>query len=562
MPSCKPRLDRTHLLHRNECARLCRSLKTAWAAGDVSQSCHQILDVIARSLQAEDYRYLPLTHSKEWLRAIRWAIPRVGPSASDTPLDGRRDRPVVVGMACRRLRESGYTVHVGALGPHLDANTRMSIAERVDSHVARIGGVVAVQGLCGFVGKTGRVHDGMWLFGNRVGGYDSTPDPALPVGWLLSIALRHIHRGTSVDETTDEWETAVRLAIDFAATMDCQRYNPFDGLNLDAPDFLPALEESLKWRELFTLPQVPPLVLPILQRAFAEITWPRATSRLRKDVDRLFRELNRLQTGLAEDRLTAMPRLTSLSAFPLLWRHARANQGFVNAQYLDPFGAHPRDHERYVFFETDDGVVILPAPLTTAAGCEVVFRLIFAQPKPVADVIVSNVVEKTVALACRKRSSRVWEKARYHADNTELEIDVAVRDGQEVVVLEAKAKSLTSKARIGDMMKFFDDYTNSLLRMLRQLVRHDRNIRRGLTPLTQQGCARDDLRITKVAVSPLSYGPASDHVLQNAMLRSMGRAQLSSVGGEVENVEILDAFNRKMEESMNDIGHVRFQSEQ
>ena len=111
------------------------------------------------------------------------------------------------------------------------------------------------------------------------------------------------------------------------------------------------------------------------------------------------------------------------------------------------------------------------------------------------------------------------------------------------------------------MMQFIDDYTNSLLSMTRQLVRHDRNIRRSLTPLTLHGEILDNLRVTKIAVSPLSYGPVSDHVLQNAMLRSIGRARLSSIGGEPENVKILSAFNRKIEQIVHDIEHVAPKSE-
>ena len=149
------------LLHRNEYARLQRSLKIACAVGDVSESPHLILDAIVRDLSADDSRYLPLTHSDQWLSAIRWAIPRAGPSAADSPHHGGRDRQIQVGSACRRLRDRGYPVHIGASGPRLDAETRMHVAEHIDSLVAQIGGVAAVQGICGLIGATGRVHDGM-----------------------------------------------------------------------------------------------------------------------------------------------------------------------------------------------------------------------------------------------------------------------------------------------------------------------------------------------------------------------------------------------------------------
>ena len=542
------------LLHRNDCARLCRSLGIACAAGDISESCQEILEVITRSLEADDHRYLPLTRSEEWLSAIRWAMPRIDARPTRSLPHRGQERQSVVGMACRDLRERGYNIPIGASGPEFDGDTRIAISERVDSLVAKVGGVSAIETVCEFMGATRRLHDGMWLLGNRVGGYDRVADPAFPVGWLVSIALRHIRRKSSAEKPAEVWKEAVSLAIDFAASLDCQRYNPFDGFNLDVPDFLPALEESVKWRELFTLPQVPTSALSTLRRAFSQITWPAGTNRLRSDVDGLFRELNHLLAGLADDRLTAMPKRTAVSLFPLLSRHAGAYQGTINANYLDPFGTSPRDHERYVFFEAaDKRVVLLPSSFTAAAACEAIFRFVWTKATQVASDVVGNVIEKTVVIACRSHTSRVWEKLCYRANGVDLEIDVAVRDGQNIVLFETKAKSLTSESRTGDMMAFIDDYTKSFLTLLRQLVRHERNIRRGCTPLTRTDKNLDNLHITKVAVSPLSYGPASDQVLQNALLRAMARAVVSSLNEDPEHVRILNAFNAKVKDIVNDV---------
>ena len=176
---------------------------------------------IVRSLTAEDRRYLPLAHSEQWLSAIQWAIPHAGQSPADSLRQRGLDRQFHVGTACRRLRDRGYRVPIDALGPNLGDDTRSEIAQHVDTLIARIGGVAAAQGICGFMGASGRVHDGMWLLGNLTGGYDRGPDPAIPVGWLLSIALRHIHAKPSTDNTDELWKSVTELAIDFAASMDC-----------------------------------------------------------------------------------------------------------------------------------------------------------------------------------------------------------------------------------------------------------------------------------------------------------------------------------------------------
>ena len=541
------------LVHRNELDRLCGSLKAAHHAGDVSDTAHRVLYAIARDLSAEGFCYLPLTYSNEWLEAIAWALSHPCSLPSDHLPHAGKDRRLAVGTACRALRTRGHQVDIGAHGPVIDDHTRARIAREVDSGFAKLGGINAAEQLCRIVRDTQKTHAGLWLLGNIPGRIDQPPRPAVPFGWLLSIALRNIHVTPSAQDPADSWDSTVRLAIDFAATMDCQRYNQFDGFSLDAPDFLPALEESVRWRELFTLPQIPASVLPTLRDAFLQIAWPDGTEVLRRDVDELFGEVHRLLETLPEDRLTVKTRLTTCAHFPALWRHASAPRGKVNAKYLDPLGGQPRDHDRSVFFQAhDDQVIVLPRSLTAAAACEAIFRLVWtkADPEP-AKRIVADTIEKSIAIACRKsHPAHVWEKMSYHEHKTNLEIDVAVREGQEIVLFEAKAKSLTSKSRTGDMMAFIDDYTKSFLALLGQLVRHDRNIKQGLTPVTGPGDDAAALRITKIAVSPLSYGPASDHVLTNALLHAIADARLNSVQGDPEHVRILSAFNKAVERSV------------
>ena len=415
-----------NLFHGNELSRLRCSLKIASVAGDTRDSVHRILYTIVQDLSREGFIYLPLTWSKQWLGAIAWALHHPATPASDYPPNPGKDRQWVVGNACRALRNPGHRVDIGALGPEIDADARTRIAQQVDSLFARIGGIDAAEQLFRILRETRKQHAGMWLLGNVPTRVDQLPQPALPTGWLLSLALRNIRASPTTAEPETAWNSAVGLATDFVSTTDCQRYNPFDGFSLDAPDFLPALTESLAWRELFTLPQIPPLVLPTLRNAFSQIGWPSGADDLRRDVDQLFGELDRLLTSLRDDGLTLMPRGSARFDYPLLWIHGGAPRGGVNSGYLDPFGEQPRDHDRYVFFEAGDRrVVVLPPSLTAAAGCETIFRLIWTSAeRATASDIVADTIEKSVALACRTHTARVWEKASYRADGADLEIDL------------------------------------------------------------------------------------------------------------------------------------------
>ncbi len=446
---------------------------------------------------------------------------------------------------------------IGAFGPQVNADTRTQIARKVDSLFAQIGGFDAAKQIFRILRKTQKLHAEIWLLGNVLPppSADQTPQPAVPFGWLLSIALRNIHVSPCTTDSAKLWNSAVGLAIDFAASTDCQYYNKFEGMHLEATDFLPTLIESLEWRELFTFAQVPTAVLPILRQSFSQIDWPNDTDDLRRDVDRLFGELDWLLSALRKDRLSMISRANV--RFPLLWTHARASKGQVNSDYLDPFGK-GRDHERYVFFEASAGkVVALPSSLTAAAGCEAIFRLIWARTEQSsASGIVSDTIEKAVSLACRGHTANVWEKVIYQADSVNLEIDIAARDEQEIILFECKAKSLTEKARTRDIMAFIDDYTKSFLSLLGQLVRHDQNIKCGLTPLTQDGENPHALRITKIAVSPLSYGPVSHHVLVKSLMHSMAQIRLRAVQEDPRHHEILKDFNESVHKTNRIIEHL------
>ena len=251
--------------------------------------------------------------------------------------------------------QRGFHIDIGTFGPKLNDQTRTDIAGRINSLIAEVGGVETIVQIFRYMRETGKLHDGMWLFGNIPGAVERTPNPAIPLGWLLSVALRNLDKNPSTDQPAEPWESAIHLAIDFAASMDCQRYNPYEGFSLEAPDFLFSLSESLSWREFFTVPQVPPLVLRTLRDAFSQIEWPEGTADLATEVDQLFAELGCLVAGLPAGNPTWVPLSDGPCTFPLLWQHARVATSEVNPGYLDPFGSRPRDQDRFVFFEIGDG---------------------------------------------------------------------------------------------------------------------------------------------------------------------------------------------------------------
>ena len=554
----RPERDLDGRLHRNEIGRLQRSLKIACVANDIPELTHRVLNTIAEDLSEDGRAYVPFSESNAWLKAICWALSKPPPVESEHLPHGGQTRQYRVGTACRRLRERSYDVTVNANGPYLDTNTRFAIARDIDSLVAQIGGLDAVHQLCSLVRAQGRIYDGMWLFGNFFGGFRNAPNAAVPIGWLMSLAVRNIHRKRSTAQPCAIWKSAENLVVDFAASLDCQRYNPFDGIYLQAPDFLRALDDALKWRELFTLPQLPSVVLGTVRAAFADADWPADCQRLHRDVDQLFDELGNLVSVLRVDRPTLITRSRARANYPFLYRHALARPDTDDTQELDPFSSYRRSQERRVFFEADDAqLVSLPRSLTAAAGCTATFTLVFETlGSEIGGRLVGPTVERCIAVACREHRDTVWENEEYRVGKKKFEIDVAVRADEDIVLLEAKAKPLTSAARSGGNITLIKDYSESFLAMLTQLVRHDRNIKGGLTPLVRPDDDLNSLRITKVAVSPLSFGPVSDHVNAAALVQSILYARLAPKNGSPETNQILEEFNQMLDKIVEEIESV------
>ena len=539
------------LQFKEDIARLQSPLRIACVVSAIPERVLHIFAAICEGLTKDKKCYVSFSDQDAWISAIRWAIPRA--DRSDAALVGisEHHRELHVGKACRRLSDRGYHIEIDTNGPLLGPGVQTAIPEHIGNQIARAGGATVLQWICSVVKDRNLLHDGLWLLGNQVGNYKVARPPEIPIGWLFAIAMRHIHRRGTANISTQESQDTLDLAIDYATTIDCQRYNQFDGMNLHAVDFVPVLEQSLKWRELFSLPQVPPLTLATLREAFAQVEWPAESDDLRFCVKKLLAESERLLTGSKDADVTSVTRGTARQRFRLLWRHSRAEPGTVNSEYLGPFEPKKRNHDRVVFFETKGvDVLILPRAMTTSAALNTIFELIWSYGLKGTNKFVGDVFEKAIFIACNAKSNSVYENVQYSVGRANYEIDVAARDGNHVLLIEAKAKMLTSKSRTVDMIAFLKDYTDSYLRLLKQLAQHDRSLTEGLTPLTTDGEDTSDLRVTKVAVSPLSFGPSSDRSLASALLRSVANSRFESMTGNQNDIAVVTDLNAAIEEIM------------
>ncbi|MDX6458397.1 MAG: hypothetical protein QOE55_2094 [Acidobacteriaceae bacterium] len=533
-------------LFPEEIWQLAQSLQIAAVLGDSDRREAVAADLIAR--QVRGIRCISFDQSVAWQQAIAWALTQSGVVDIDHATGSFTDRSEQVGQACRRLRSQRYQISVTAYGVLISDQSQRAIAERIDGLIAHLGGAEAAMQVCRIIEDSNLIYDGMWLLGDRIPSIWSTKRPAFPVGWLFSLSLRHIGQGGKASKPPAVWETIVRLATDFAAAMNCQRYSQFEDIDVYPGKSWRVLRDSLLWREIFVLPQVPRQVVASLRDAFGALITPEEEKLFDWRFEAAFDELDGLLSRSASERLTFHSRLEAAQNYPNLWRIGIGEVGQVNRSYTIPTAGGARNQSKFIFFVRDkDTVLTLPPPFLREAFCQAAFAQIWSKlQQSRASEIVGKTFERALERACQGKTARVHAGAEYTAGKTKFEIDVATRDNDRIVLFETKAKPLTAQARSGDMMAFYADYIDSYLAMVRQLVRHEDHLRKGLTPLTTAGEVCHDFRPLKVAVSPLSFGPVSDKMLASGLLRSFANVALHPVSSDAAHKTTVDRFNKAM----------------
>lgn len=534
-------------LYPEEIFRLKRSLKISAVLGEIGYSAISALNLITEEMR--DLRYSDLSNKDAWLRSFAWARIQPGYVAStSSPEPLAAERAGVVGSACRRLRNKKYKISVGAYGPTISASSREELVRAIDGLISLLGGAETASQILRFLRDANLYHDGMWLFGEMGLSLYDTKRPMIPVGWLFSMALRHSGRPGRARKPEVAWKSIINLATDFAAAHDCQRYSEYEEIDLHPSQFHGALANSILWRELFTLPQMPPIALQRILDVLAEVMTSSDKAVFGISLDGLLREIRQLLAQATDDLLTIFQRKGLERQFPLL---SRSTEGFVkkaNSRYGDPLNATERTQDDILLFEQgEDQAIALPRAFLASAACNVIFGLIRSKlsPQRTADII-AETLEKAIARTCENKAPIILAQQKYNVGRQTYEFDVATRDGEKAVLFEVKSKMLTRQSRLGDMVSFFRDYSDGFLRMLLQLVRHEKNIREGFTPLITSSEITPAFRPIKVAVSPLSFGPVSDKMLSSSLLRSLSRVKFHLIVPDKEKQIAIDHFNTRV----------------
>ncbi|KTR02997.1 hypothetical protein NS365_20050 [Aureimonas ureilytica] len=539
-------------LSRHDLGRLVRSLQIASVAGLATHETASVATALTKQLAYD--RYADFTQKERWLDAIAW----VRQQPLETNAIPWTERVLHVGGAFSRLRDRKIAVEASAFGLFVTEAGARRVIEQALSLIRLIGGIECARRIFWSLETGGGVHDGFFVFGDRVSSVPGQNGPACPWGWLLSLAMANLSLPRSRRKPSIAWSSLVELARDFAAAHDCQRYSQFDSISNIAPEeFERTIVESTVWRELFFMPQGPAHLPDAVVSALSDCVTSEDEEALGFETKSLAAEFRSLLGAEHDRELKLYARSAVQMAHPILWELGLGQRGLVNNGYSLPSDTEHRNHDRLLFFETPDGnVLLLPRPLRANAACELLFRTLWSKlDGKRASKITGSILEAAIENACRRRTPDVLQRdVSYGTRKQALQLDVGVCDSGDVLLFETKAKSLTAQARSGEGRSAFVDYADSFLAMLCQLVRHEEQLRRGvISLLCLQAEITDATIVTKVAISPLSFGPMMDRLLTVNMMPAVLNHSFGSLDpapAEVAKVEKLNHRTRQLRERL------------
>lgn len=516
---------------------LCKSLKIAALAGDIPITAANVADHIRQHARLD--RYVDLSSSESWTDSIRVALDAIrtgSDTAYSSSIVGREEN---VGNACRFLRRAGYSLTIDAFGCQIDEQSRIKIMKRIETLVGIVGGLKCLNEIFRILHEQERYHDGFWLFGDRIRGVMGCKTPTLPFAWLARLALQNLSKRKPARNPDVAWKNLTELATQFAACCNFERYSQWENFDVQPGDLGFLFACSAGWQQLFMLKQMPAEALNLITCALRKRLDYADRQALCRNTDALLSELRNLVAGCPEDTLSIINRNDAMRAFPLIWEEV--DKIGPSGEFTDPFDQKALSHENRLLFQVDDDkILILPRSLAAAAAATFLIELIWKKlDKKNAEKVVGDVFERVVELACTGKAPSVFRDLHYQDGKTPLQIDVVTVCRNDVHFFEVKAKSLTKSARSGNTITFLTDYADSYLSILKQLVRHETHFRAGVAMPPITVVSPESSGVTKIAVSPLSFGPIGDRILANGIVSSLSRAKLAPIVPDKQNEEAL-----------------------
>lgn len=425
--------------------------------------------------------------------------------------------------ASRTLRKFGYPIVIADGQPGIVDADRARLLERFDVLAAQLGGI----NLLRYILQTHAhsYHDRMerYLFPRRS---DGQRPSAIPVGYLVNLAIRHGQSTTIPADAAQQWTELVTLTTAYCALFDLESYNIFDTMVYSLAGLLELTPRLALYDSLYTLVQWRWSDLPLfLEELFSCVTEAEARGALGLTISQTIGAVRALGPQMIPPnfRLLAfkpedLDRLTKIGADELAVRQfcTVLTAPSPNANFLAPEDQHDAEILEHPFILTDHGVTPLPSPLAGPAVFNAICNALQATTAPKIHDRIGFSFEKLVTRLFYN-AGVTYIRGFYHVGRDRFECDFIVETPECILLIELKKKILTRRARGGDVIAVLSDLATSLFAAHLQLVRHEKQLRDlgTLQIVDEAGARQADVvwggrRVERVALSLQEFGALQD----------------------------------------------------
>ncbi len=194
----------------------------------------------------------------DWTAAIRYAADHVRLQDFGTPESRERGhaREYMVARAAKRLKDAGFVLQRDADRLELEPTAETRLVERLEQMIAAMGGINLARRIFREIAH---------LYDDRQERYHIVPHPSatnastpqIPWSYLLLLAAKHYSGTRPVKNTDEAWNLICGTAMNYAAVLDVQVYNPFFFWHqIDAHRLLEWLQQFAVHDTLFRIPQI------------------------------------------------------------------------------------------------------------------------------------------------------------------------------------------------------------------------------------------------------------------------------------------------------------------
>jgi hypothetical protein len=489
----------------------------------------------------------------DWKSAIRLAFDYVQIQSLGTQNRERiYTRDFMVAKGARALQEAGFAIRIEPGSLRLEEAAEAALVGEIEQLITTMGGINVARRIFNELSPSYYADQQRYHIVRRVSPLGGGV-PQIPWGYLVQLAVKHLHGRKPYVDSEAHWQRLCGLAKAYAAIIDVQPYAPNFYLTMDATVLVRYLQEMAVYDTLFCIPQMRPTDVVKLARGIFDWLDRSAPLKAGWSIDQVLTITTYLLDPVRDARGPILIDEVDIQ------RACPDIPNKVLARILDEVLSHPATGANQRFSRPTDAptpnvpelkdvghdfflrpllrlsnrrFVLLDRSVCAPAFLEALLTALRQEVKGLDDKI-GPTIERFLKAEFAFAGIDVLG-GDYDARGEHGQCDLIIEAPDAVILLELKKKSLTRRSKAGSDIALLLDLAGSLLDAQAQAGWHEVRLRRdGHLDLDHEGTTTrlnlNGRNIERLAISLLDFGSFQDRIFLQQFLEATMNAQFTPV---------------------------------